>query len=170
MPLQCFGTVHSICLHCASTRAATVFWFHEFFFFLIVFLRLFCAFFFFFLSFLSSLCTVLLIQLTGTVATVPKVFFFFNNIYVSWYIYCYTLFLQCFNTVHSVCLYCANIVEATVVFFFPSSSLYTMLLVQLTGTVAILDLSLFPLLCENGVLIALYILDLIILKLLTNGL
>ena len=35
MPLQCFGTVHSECLHCASTVAATVLWWDTslFFFF-----------------------------------------------------------------------------------------------------------------------------------------
>ena len=44
MPLQCFGTVHSVCLHCTSTVAATMLWFRLFFFF-------FCAFCFFVFSF-----------------------------------------------------------------------------------------------------------------------
>ena len=79
---QCFGIVHSVCLHCASTVAATVLWFRKSLFFLVCFVL------FVFLSFLSSLYIVLLVQLIGTVATVPKVFFFLN-IYVSQYIYCY---------------------------------------------------------------------------------
>ena len=45
---QCFGIVHSVCLHCASTVAATVLWFRKSLFFF----GLFCAFCFFCLFFL----------------------------------------------------------------------------------------------------------------------
>ena len=67
MRAQCFGTVQSVCLHCASTVAATVF-----FFGFVLWFWFFCLFFLIYIQcFWFS-------------------FFFCLNIYVSWYIYCYT--------------------------------------------------------------------------------
>ena len=50
MPLQCFGIVHSLCLHCASIVVVTVFWFREpFFIYLFLVLFGFFVFSFFFI-------------------------------------------------------------------------------------------------------------------------
>ena len=86
MPLQCFGTVHSVYLYCASTVAVTVFWWVFFFFQLRIVATVPC----------------------GTVATVVTFFFlsvciFFFLLYILFY---YTLYIKSGNAA-TVFWYCA---------------------------------------------------------------
>ena len=56
MPLQCFGTMHSECLHCASTVAATMLWWGTSPFFFLFFFSFFSIPFVFFFAFYIYYC------------------------------------------------------------------------------------------------------------------